>query len=462
MMRSALCLAALLITGGGCGHVPAVPANAPRSGPAAYAVEFPVVDHHKHLPSPDAAEVYSAVISPHRAAVALPAELARLLREREERWNDEAALAELYTDSTVLFEFRAPDWVRGRSTTARRVKAQFTSAYGMTPVAYEADASGGFIAGYYTRGEGEDARRFGHFFLSLRRAADGGWRIAAENPMFPGPFRQESIMVEQLVAEMDAAGLRRAVVLSTAYWLASRYVDPPLPDEHARVRAENDWTARQVARFPDRLAGFCSVNPLRDYAVQELERCARELGLRGLKLHFQGGVDVLNAEHVRTLRGVFRAANALGIPIAVHVRGDLRTYGREHARAFLEQVLPAAPDVPVQIAHLWGGGAFSDAALEVYADAVAAGDPRTRNLYFDVSDIAHVAQGTDGWETTVRQMRTVAQRIRRIGVDRMLWGSDMSPPSMPARDAWIAFRTLVPLTEDEFSAIARNVAPYLR
>ena len=46
--------------------------------------------------------------------------------------------------------------------------------------------------------------------------------------------------------------------------------------------------------------------------------------------------------------------------------------------------------------------------------------------------------------------------------DRTLWGSGMSPPGMPARDAWIAFRTLVPLTEEEFGAIARNVAPYLR
>ncbi len=461
MIRPARYLALLLVVGG-CGHPPAVSADAPQPATAANTVVFPIVDHHKHLPSPEAAEIYSAVISPHRAAVQLPAELAQLLRERQTRWNDEASLAEVYTDSSVLFEFRAPDWVRGRTTVARRVRHQFDSAYEMTPVAYGTHGPGGFIAGYYTRGAGDDARHFGHFLLSLQKAPDGRWRIAAETPIFPGPFRQEAITAEQLVAEMDAAGLQRAVVLSVAYWLASRYVDPPLADEYAKVRAENDWTARQVARFPDRLVGFCSVNPLREYAVEELERCAGELRLRGLKLHFQGGVDVLDPEHVAKLQEIFRAANARGMPIAAHVRGDLRTYGREHAEAFLNHVLPAAPDVPVQIAHLWGGGGFSDSALEVYAAAVAVGDPRTKNLYFDVSDIAHVAEGAEGWETTVRQMRTVAQRIRQIGVERMLWGSDMSPPSMPARDAWIAFRTLVPLTEDEFSVIARNVAPYLR
>jgi hypothetical protein len=40
----------------------------------------------------------------------------------------------------------------------------------------------------------------------------------------------------------------------------------------------------------DRLRGFCGVNPLRDYALDELARCAEQPGLRhvahGLKLHF--------------------------------------------------------------------------------------------------------------------------------------------------------------------------------
>jgi hypothetical protein len=31
--------------------------------------------------------------------------------------------------------------------------------------------------------------------------------------------------------------------------------------------AENDWTSAQVAKYPHRLIGFCSVNPLRPYAV---------------------------------------------------------------------------------------------------------------------------------------------------------------------------------------------------
>jgi hypothetical protein len=53
--------------------------------------------------------------------------------------------------------------------------------------------------------------------------------------------------------------------------------------------------------------------------------------------------------------------------------------------------------------------------------------------------------------------------MRPVGLDRNLYGSDgyMFGNSQPAQ-AWEAFRREVPLTNEEFTAIANNVAPYLR
>jgi predicted TIM-barrel fold metal-dependent hydrolase len=114
----------------------------------------------------------------------------------------------------------------------------------------------------------------------------------------------------RLVGFMDEAGIPQAVVLSVAYQFGNPN-RPPVPEEYARVRDENDWTATQVARFPARLRGFCSVNPLRDYAVAEVERCAALAQMRGLKLHFgNSDVDLLSAEHRRRVRDVVRVANA--------------------------------------------------------------------------------------------------------------------------------------------------------
>lgn len=56
----------------------------------------------------------------------------------------------------------------------------------------------------------------------------------------------------------------------------------------------------------------------------------------------------------------------------------------------------------------------------------------------------------------------VAKRIRQVGVERILYGSDAAVgDNLRPREAWAAFRRLA-LTEDEFDTIARNVAPYLR
>ena len=411
------------------------------------------VDHHQHLLSPAGAEL---VNRPPLPAVELPPDLTCLLRDLEARWNDKTALAELYTEDSVVLSTENPGWIRGRDGVAAYLSTRFRGPYRFTPVVYRVAGDAGHIAGYFTRGEGAAAKHIGHFYLELDKGRDGVWRIAAETPTFPGPAVEEPEDAKQLVALLDAACIRRAVVLSDAYWFDSPK-NAPVADAYAKMRAENEWTAREAARFPDRLVAFCSFNPLADYALAELDRCASDPRFKGLKLHFgMSVVDLKNPEHVEKVRRVFEAANRRRLPILVHVRAD-QTYGREHAEILLNQLLPAAPDIPVQIAHLWGGEAFSDSALAAYADAVSAGRPATKNLYFDVAEAVLVAGASE--ET----LRTIAQRIRQIGPRRILYGTD-GPVSeaLSPREGWDAFRTKLPLTEEELRTIANNVAPYLR
>jgi predicted TIM-barrel fold metal-dependent hydrolase len=265
----------------------------------------------------------------------------------------------------------------------------------------------------------------------------------------------------QLIASLDEAGIGRAAILSVAYQFANPN-RPPVPDEYARVRAENDWTAAEVARFPLRLRGICSVNPLRPWAAAELARCAANPNLStGLKLHFgNSDVDLASPEHRARLREVFALANRQGMAIIVHLRANIsrnRPYGRPQGEAFL-RLLESAPDVTVQIAHLAGAGSFEDPrvaeALGVFVDALERSDPRVQRLFFDVSGVA----GIGNWE---QHRARVAERLRRIGMARILFGSDGTADVLRPRDAWTLFRRL-PLSDEEFSQIAANVAPYLR
>lgn len=268
-----------------------------------------------------------------------------------------------------------------------------------------------------------------------------------------------AVNAANLIRLLDAAGIERAVVLSTAYiWTQP---SRGIPDAARHVRAENDWTSRQVAQFPARLIGFCSLNPLSNDALAELAHCASDPNLRrGLKIHMgNSAADVHRPDHLERLRRLFRAANDARMAIVVHMRASVTeklSYGREEAAIFLADVLSAAPDVPVQIAHLAGAGGYddptTDAALSVFVDAIRRGDPHASRLWFDVTAVVDAMQ-----TTAVKEQ--IARRIRELGLQRILYGTDAPVGAVTPQAGWAAFRSL-PLTADEFTTIATNVAPY--
>jgi predicted TIM-barrel fold metal-dependent hydrolase len=275
----------------------------------------------------------------------------------------------------------------------------------------------------------------------------------------PGP---KGIDADNLVVQLDAAGISRAVVLSVAYSFSNPN-KPAVPNEYAHVMRENDWTSAQVAKYPHRLLGFCSVSPIRPYALKEIARCAKDPNLRtGLKLHFgNADVNVDNPDHLARVRRVFRAANEHHMAIVVHMHANIdhqRPYGAKEARIFLEQILPEAPDVVIQIAHLAGGGGYddqaTDAALAVFVKAIERKDPRMKNVYFDVCGIAIPGM----WEN---RADLLVQRIRQIGTNRLLYGSDAATADNAPKKTLKQWHS-VPLTQEEFREIDNNIAPYLR
>src|SRR5689334_8137323 len=100
-----------------------------------------------------------------------------------------------------------------------------------------------------------------------------------------------------LLKMLDEAGIRRGVVLSMGYSFGDERKKLPNPDQ--QTAEENDWTSAQMVQSKGRLVGFCGVNPLRDAALPELNRCLRLPGMIGVKLHFgNSGISLQNPAHL--------------------------------------------------------------------------------------------------------------------------------------------------------------------
>lgn len=110
------------------------------------------------------------------AAITLPAELDRVLRDYERAWraNDEQGLAALFTQDGFV-PSRA-GWIRGRDAIAARY-ANSGGALKLQAYAYATDGGVGYIVGGFGYGEGAFN---GKFVLALRRTGDGPWLIAAD------------------------------------------------------------------------------------------------------------------------------------------------------------------------------------------------------------------------------------------------------------------------------------------
>ena len=421
------------------------------AAPPAFSQTVPLVDHHQHLLSPAGAAISNRAPAP---AISLPAEFAALLERRAALSHDQT-LSSLYKSDAILLDgSRGGGWIRGPEEVAGVLRTRFRPGYYLTPVSLHRTADSAMISGYYSRRENDVVRHVGYVTLNLVRD-QGTWRIASETPAFPGPTVEPVVDADALVRMLDIAGIRRAIIYSDAY-----YFDGMIPvqgDPVAQMRAENDWTAEQVARHPDRLVAFCSFNPLAGHALGELERCARSGRFRGIKLHLgTSGVDLDNPAHVETMRTMFAAINRARLPVVVHLTANER-YGRGQAETFLSRIVTAAPDVPVIVAHLWGGAAYSSEALAAYAEAVQRRAPGTANLYFELAQVSLVAGNS------ADTMREIATRMRQIGLERIFYGSD-GPQfnGRPPQEVWIDLRTRLPLTEAEFRTLAGNVAPFLR
>ena len=286
-----------------------------------------------------------------------------------------------------------------------------------------------------------------------------------------GKFMQDNIPAEALMGLdlsehnaqdcldlLDAAGIQKAFVLSNAYGWGSDML-PVGDDELDLVRWENEFTAQEAAKATDRLTTFYSINPLKDYALEEMERCYQDLKMSGLKMHFtNSGVDIRDTDHRKKVKTVLEKAAQLGSPALIHFRSRLPDFGKQDADIFVREVFNGIPNLRVQMAHVGSWGGYDDNTVKIFnafIDALEENPILERdNFYFDISAVVLDKPMSIMQPPTDEQLKQLAGQLRRYGLDHILFGSD-----------WFAFKPgeykdllleRLPLTPEEFETMFKN------
>jgi predicted TIM-barrel fold metal-dependent hydrolase len=250
-----------------------------------------------------------------------------------------------------------------------------------------------------------------------------------------------------LIRRMDADGVRRGFVLSTAYQMAADAYGTRTSEtaEHARVRLENDFTAAECERNPVRLVPFLSLNPKRGYAVEEVDRCV-EQKMRGLKLHLWNSlVDTRQAADLASVRRVVERAAHHRLPVVAHILvGAVPNYGPDDTERFVREIIMPFDTLQISLAHLAGAGGFGIQQQACFERLIALCGPDTPYASRVWTDMSAVLTAT----TPADEARRLGELLPRWGLHRVLWGSDNID------DALAVTRTQWPLDATAWQAVA--------
>ncbi len=225
---------------------------------------------------------------------------------------------------------------------------------------------------------------------------------------------------DQLIADMDAAGIDSAVVFVLDFGLYGGV------DDGISLARRYELFAGAVARHPGRLVLYGGIDPRRPDAARFIERAADEHAIAGVKLWTPAGVF----PNDRSAYKVYAKCAELKLPVVVHTGQEIAPLCSESTRPILvDQAANDFPEVTFVLAH--AGMAWVAEAAEI-----AWHHP---NVYLDIA--YWQAKYLRSPERFARDLRDL---ISTAGVQRVMFGTD-----------WPALRTVPRVKHDVWVKVLR-------
>ena len=200
---------------------------------------------------------------------------------------------------------------------------------------------------------------------------------------------------DELIASMDKAGVDISVIVNIGW------------TTHELCVETNDYILESIARYPQRLIGFCTVQPHSyEAAITEIERCAKA-GIRGVG-EIRPDIqlfDLRDEEVIEPLIKVIRKHKLILLTHASEPVGHNYPGKGTITPDMLYPFITSYPDLTIICAH-WGGGLPFYALMPEVKQAM-------NNVFFDTAA-----------SPFLYSPQIYNQVIQLVGAEKILFGSD--------------------------------------
>lgn len=272
------------------------------------------------------------------------------------------------------------------------------------------------------------------------------------------PFSRPDEYYSDIDVILRNTAVRRIDLISMAHVFSSAEFGG-FKNERELVERENAYVAAARDKHPKKVRAFCSIDPLREYALPELERCRTQLKMDGIKLHHNANQVYLTVpEHLERVKKVFEFAAENKMRILMHFDNSHRRFGKPDIDLLFGSILKELRPVELRIAHFGTSGGFSQrtrAFLNAFIEKLDA-EPglRKHKITFDISAVALDKDSEGIRKLTDEEFAVLARYIRRLGLKRIAFGTDY-PLYTPAEYEAI-LRTRVGLSDKELEILLKT------
>ena len=245
-----------------------------------------------------------------------------------------------------------------------------------------------------------------HTHVFPPRIRDNRSRYIDSDPCFALLYSDKKARIataDELVENMDRDGIDISVIVNIGW------------TTHELCVETNDYILESIARYPERLTGFCSVQPqASEAAIAEIERCAKE-GIKGVG-EIRPDRQWFDLGHEELMQPLVEALRKHKLILLTHTSEPVGHQYPGKGNVTPEVIYPFItrfPDVTLVCAH-WGGGLPFYALMPEVKKAM-------KNVYF----------GTAA-SPLLYDPQVYNQVSQLVGADKILFGSDY-PLLSPSR-----------------------------